>query len=131
MNDPIQIVYEWLAAPGSLLYEAVGNRVWCPVAPDGFDNTVPALIYHPDSEVPEAPINVLANSLVFKCYGGAPTFGSARIVAQKLYDRLHGASGVTASGRIIRARCVHMQQAGQEPETGYPVHIAQYQVITH
>jgi hypothetical protein len=131
VNDPIRIVFEFLTEPGTPLFEAVGNRVWCPVAPEGFDNTQPALIYHPDSEVPEAPVNVLANSLVFKCYGGAATFGSARVLAQALYDRLHGASGVTASGRIIRSRCVHMQQAGNEPETGYPVHIAQYQVITH
>lgn len=131
MNDPIRIVYEWLTTPGSKLYQAVGTRVWCPIAANGFDNTQAALVYHPDAEVPEAPVNVLANSLIFKCYGGAPDFGSARLVAQKLYDRLHGASGRTAAGSIVRSRCVHMQQAGNEPETGYPVHIAAYQVITH
>lgn len=131
MNDPIQIVFEYLTVPGTPLFAAVGKRVWCPVAAEGFDNTQPALVYHPDAEVPEAPVNVLMNSLVFKCYGGKADFGSARILAQTLYGRLHGASGETTTGRIIRARCTHMQQAGNEPETGYPVHIAQYQVLTH
>lgn len=130
MNDPIQILYEFLTTPGTTIYGLVEDRVWSPVAPQGFRNTEAAVIYHPDSEVPEAPGNVIANSIVFKCYGGNSTFRSSRTVAEALYDVLHGARAQTATGAIMLARCRNMYQGGNDPDTGWPFHVAQFEVVT-
>jgi hypothetical protein len=131
MNDPILIVHEFLSAPGTDLNTLVGDRIWSPIAPDGFQNTQPALIYHPDVQAPEAPMNVMVNSVVFKCYGGDGTFSKAREVAMRLYERLHMGRGTTASGKIIQSRCTLMQQAGYEPDTGWPIHVARFEVVTY
>lgn len=130
MNDPIQILYEFLTVPGTGLCNLVGDRIWCPISPPGFDNTAAALIYHPDGETPEAPSNVMANSIVFKCYGGLATFTSSREVASALYDRLHRARAQTATGEIMMARCKNMYQGGADPDTGWPFHVAIYEIVT-
>lgn len=130
MNDPIQILYEFLTVPGTNLYNLVGDRIWCPIATSGFDNTQPALIYHPDGEAPEAPANVMANSIIFKCYGGSESFTASRLVAQRLYELLHGVRAQTATGAIMMSRCRNMYQGGNDPDTGWPFHVAQFEILT-
>lgn len=130
MNDPIQIIYEYLTESGTALSDLVGERVWSPVVAPGFENTQGAIVFHPDGENPEAPANVIANSIVFKCFGGDATYQSTRGVAQALYDRLHGARAQTTTGAIMLARCKNMFQGGADPETGWPFHVAIYEVLT-
>lgn len=130
MADPILILWEYLTESGNDLYTSVGTRVWCPIPPPSFDNTEPGLVYHPDDQAPEAPMNVLMSSIVFKCYGGSDSFSDARAIAEKLYGRLHMVSATTTSGQIVRVRCAHMSQMGADPDTGWPVHLARYEMIT-
>lgn len=130
MNDPIQILFEYLTVAGTDFNGLVGNRVWSPVVVQGFNNTQPAVVYHPDAEVPEAPGNVIANSIIFKCYGGAASFTASRLVAQRLYELLHGARAQTVTGAIMMARCRNMYQGGNDPDTGWPFHVAQYEILT-
>lgn len=131
MADPILVLWEFLTVSGTDLYALVGDRVWCPYAPPSYEGEQAALIYHPDGQAPEAPRNVLRTSVVFKCYGGTDQFGKAREVALKLYDRLHMATGSTTSGEIVRARCMDMSQGGADPETGWPIQLARYEIITN
>lgn len=130
MNDPIQIIYEFLSEDGTALATLLEGRLWSPVVAAGFKNEAPAIVFHPSEESPEAPANVIANSIVFKCYGGASTFQSSRNVATQLYDRLHGARAQTETGAIMMARCKNMFQGGEDPDTGWPFHVAIYEIVT-
>lgn len=130
MNDPIQIIHEYLSETGTALCNLVGDRIWSPVVAPGFKNEQPAIVFHPSGESPEAPANVIANTIVFKCYGGNSTFRASRTVAQALYEVLHGARAQTTTGAIMLARCRNMFQGGNDEETGWPFHVAQYEIVT-
>ena len=130
MNDPIQIIYEFLTEEGTPLATLLGGRIWSPVVAAGFKNEDPAIVFHPSEESPEAPANVIANSIVFKCYGGAATFQSSRNVATQLYNRLHRARARTGTGEIMLPRSTNMYQGGEDPDTGWPFHVALFEIVT-
>jgi len=130
MNDPIQIIYEYLSESGTALATLLGGRIWSPVVAAGFKNEEPAIVFHPSGESPEAPANVIANTIVFKCYGGDATFQSARDVAKALYDRLHRARAQTTTGEIMLSRCTNMYQGGEDQDTGWPFQVAIFDITT-
>ena len=125
MIDRVQIVYEFLTA-SSALADEISTRAWCPYAPDSWDGTQKAIVFHQD--VSDSHITGATNTaqFVFKCYGGANTWSSARTLFGLLYDRLQMASETVASGKIMTARLVSDDMLPPEPDTKYKAHGARF-----
>ena len=125
MIDRTQIMYEFLTTASALATE-ISTRAWSPIAPDSWDATSKAIIYHQDSGSSHATGATNSAQFVFKCYGGANTYSSARTLFGLLYDRLQMASETVASGTIISARLVSDDQLPPEPDTKYKAHVARF-----
>jgi len=115
---------------GTGLYTLCADRIWCPQAKAGWTNTAAAIVFHPSSEVPRiGATDVIRSTFVFKCYGGSDRFTDARAVYRALADRLHDVSTQTATeGNIIIAKQVTANQLPADPDTGYPAHMAIFQI---
>lgn len=138
MSEPLTILREYLldpvaVGPGgvNLLAELGGAYVSTPVAPAGFKNLHPAIIYHEETGTSHVTDSTRQAVVVCKCYGGSMKYEDARGVRETLHAYLHNARGInTASGRIALAVESARIQGPPEPETGWPVAIAKYTVTT-
>lgn len=132
MADATQIVKEYLTdESGSLRTFLGGNYLSTPVAPMGWTNSHKAIIYHEETGTAHITGATLGATFVFKCYGGDDSYTNARAVRDALYDYLHNARGVeTASGRLVLAELIVRFQGPPEPETGWPVAMAKYNIVT-
>lgn len=131
MTDTTAVLQTYLIANGSLRTYLGGEYVSTPVAPKGWDNTHKAIIFHAETEAPHITRADNATTFVFKCYGGSAEFSDARAVYHQLVDYLHNARGkTTAHGRIKLARCITAFQGPPEPETGWPVMVAKFEIAT-
>lgn len=122
--------------PSYTLYNLVGKRVYSPDTPGTWANTSKAITYEVIDESDARHGGWQEIAVQFYCYGGdanattGPRDSSARQVYRALYDRLHGAHGVTASGTLHVAVQSNATLGYEEPETQWPVAIATYQAIT-
>jgi hypothetical protein len=131
MNDASEIIRKYLTVSGTSLYTLVSNRVSTPVFPTGFTNTQAAIMFYQESgRSHRGEPNVSDNYFIFRCYGGTASHTDARAVFLALQARLHTKSGDTTSGGIVEANCVIQIQAGTESDTGYPVHVSRFEIVT-
>lgn len=132
MTDTAQVLQEYLLASGNTLLTYLGgNYVSTPVAKKGWSNTHRQIIFHPETETTHITRADNATTFVFKCYGGTALFSDARAVYRQLVDYLHNARGqAVASGRIKLARLVTAFQGPPEPDTGWPVMVAKFDIAT-
>lgn len=131
MSDSSQIVLQYLTAAGSLRTYLGGVYVSTPVAPAAWKNDTKAIIFHAETEGRHVAADHNSTVFVFKCYGGSDSFTAARGVYQALVDYLHNARGkVVAAGRIKLAYLVTAFQGPADPETGWPVMLAKFQIET-
>jgi len=134
MTDEVTLIRDWLVTASTSLYTLCSTRVWCPVKPpkESWNNTVAAIIFHPETQ---SAANVAGSALdtvfTFKCYGGTASYSDARAVFAALFDRLHGATGTKNSRFMFRAHLITAFQGPPEPESGWPVHIAKFRVLTN
>ena len=129
MIDTTQVIYEWLTTSGTGLYTLCATRIWWVAAPPAFDNSADAIIYHPEAEPTHPIAAVHTPTFVFKCYGGAATFASARTVYRALYDRLHNEQGAKTAGAIMMAHQLTAQALPPDPDTGWPAWMARYEIV--
>lgn len=130
MSDAVQVIVEFLRAPGNPFADAVGDRVYGYEVPAGFDNTQKAVRVEPLTEAVEPAEAVMGGRYLFKCMGGDSLVTSARSVAMLLLDRLHGATEAVASGELKYSRCLSMAPGIRDKETGWPCYLATYQILT-
>jgi hypothetical protein len=114
MIDRSEILREVLTA-ASPLATAIGNRVWSPIAPDTWDGSQKAIIFHQSTSGSHITGATNTASFVFKCYGGDKYYGSSRELFRLLYDRLQMNRETVASGSIITARLETDTQLPPDP----------------
>ena len=128
MKNAPQVLFEWLTTAGTSLYTLVGDRVWPDQIRKGYTNTAAALVMSTD-EIPNSRGDQVRVRATFRCYGGGASDAAARAVYAALNDRLHNASGATTSGGIISA----FQETGggrlDDPDEGWPMRVAVYDVV--
>lgn len=127
MIDRTQIVYEALTG-ASTLQAQISTRAFSPVAPDSWDGSQKAVIFHQDSSSSHITGSTNTASFVFKCYGGDNTYSSARTIFRLLYDRLQMARLDLASGVIISARLETDTQLPPEADTRHKAHLARFSI---
>lgn len=136
--EPLDIVGEYLAdltavgMDGTNLQAILGgNYVATPVAPAGWKNTHPAIIYHEETGSSHTTDAMRYTVVLFKCYGGSASYKAAAATRQALYKYLHNVRGaVMASGTLLLAEEILRFQGPPEPDTGWPVAIAKYRITT-
>jgi hypothetical protein len=74
-----------------------------------------------------APVN--QHQIAIKCYGGSTNDDDAWTVHERVYSVLHNAIGDTSGGGIAFAE-LNTVSKYYEPDTGWPVVLAIYQVET-
>ena len=137
MNDPSQIVYEWLTKTGTDLYREVADRVTEGLLHAGFTNTEKRIVFVVEVGTPESPVGLISNMVSARCYGGTNSEADASSVARALYNRFvvdtRKAPGRVSTGRLLRARCVMIAPGPPEEVEGgqsWPVHLVRIEVIT-
>ena len=130
--EPTAILMEYLSDDAGALYTYLGGAyVAAPVAPDGWDNTHRAVIFQRETEGTEIAGAHNRTVFVFRCYGGNARYDAAGAVFRALRDYLHCARGVvTSAGTLMLARLVTAFDGPADPETGWPVMIAKFEVTT-
>lgn len=108
-----------------------GNYINTPVAPAGWTNSHKAIIVHEEVGAPHETGATDSGTIVAKCYGGSASYEAARDVANALRAYLHNARGKeTASGSLMSAHEINRFQGPPEEDTGWPVMITKYSVVT-
>jgi hypothetical protein len=132
MADSTTILREFLQQDANALVAFLGgNYISNPVAPSGWSNNQKAIVWHEETGDAHETGATQQGTFVFKCYGGSASYTDARAVAGALYSYLHNARGAeTTSGRLDAAHLIVRFQGPPEPETGWPVAVAKYRVIT-
>jgi len=132
MTDSIRVIWEFLTAPNTQLYDLVSTRIWSPESPVTWKNETPGIVFELlDEERGGQPKN--SSLILFRCYGGKKSNGNdyshddARRVYLALHDRIAEADGVsTDSGKILMAIQTTGAQTFGEDDTEWPVVEAQY-----
>lgn len=134
MVDAPQVIWEYLTTSGTDLFTLVGKEVILDMlekddgSGNGFRNTSPAVVMRVDEAV-NANANQVRVRATFLCYGGSDDSENARAVYEALSDRLQNGNGATATGGIISA----FQETGggrlDDPDEGWPVRMAVYDLL--
>lgn len=119
MVDTAQIIYDYLSASGTNLYDQCGTRIWTPVAPNDWANADPCVIFNESSSGAHYSGATIRSLFNFKCYGGSSQYGNEATVFRYLYDRLHATTKTVASGTIVSAQLVSANQLPPEPDTQF------------
>lgn len=128
MTDTSQVIFEWLTA-ASALQDSIASQCWTPIAPKGWKGDSAAIVFTEQGPSSHASGATHTATFTFKCYGGTADPTDARTVAGLLWDRLHHANfTATAAGRIMSAQLTGGGGTTTEPDTGFPVYFASYQV---
>ena len=125
----MNIVIEYITVEDTPLYTLVGARVARRKTPSGFENTVKQIVVIPTSNGSQPNAPVQSGIYSFRCYGGSSNSADAEAVSDALYDRLHGASGTTTTGGIVTSWWAGSTLT-EDPNTGWPVWLAQFQIET-
>ena len=121
MIDTNAILCQHLKTAGSGLYALVGTRIYCPRVPAGFTNTAAALEVMRRTGTSKREHEMHEVSFQIKCFGGTNSHASAEAVYRALWDRIHGAEGVTVTdGFIIQAFEDVSGQSLFDPDSGWP-----------
>ena len=129
MIDRTQILYEALTTASPLATQ-IQNRAFSPVAPETWDGTQKAIIYHQDSSGSHITGSTNTSTFVFKCYGGDNTYTSSRTLFRLLYDRLQMITGTFAGGSIISAALQTDTQLPPEAEgSRLKAHLARFSIL--
>lgn len=133
MSNPVQVVTQYLeqylaidADSGDELYEHIAmDRL-----PPDFDNDTPAIQVQLQSGRPataQAPVN--QHSIAVKCFGGTSEDADAWTVHERVYEAIHNAVDFTSGGNLVFSEFETVSKY-YEPDTGWPVVLAIYQVET-
>ena len=130
MNPGLKIVQAYAAASGTSLHTLVGARVYRDYfgAADTFTNTQAAILVQQSSI--STGINEHTGIYTFKCYGGTNNPDDAETVFRALHARFSNITGNTTSGGILFSQ-FSSGSPSVDPETGWPVFIATFQITTN
>jgi len=129
LNAHLDIVMNWALATGTTLYSLVGTRVAKRRMPSSFKNTAKALCIHDETTSTEFEPEIVWGTYVFKCYGGTDDADDAAEVFRAVHARFHNKAGDITSGGIVRSTFV-TGTLTYEPDTGWPVYIAKFEIGT-
>ncbi len=130
MNSGPNIVVAWCQVSGTSLYNLCGLRIARDKTPRGYTNTAACVVVAGSSQTSEIAAPVQTDTYTFKCYGGSDDPADAETVYMALFDRLHDQTGtVSGQGGIVTSELV-AATLSIDPDEGWPVHIARFQIRT-
>ena len=140
IKDSLKIVCEWAekstpsGSAAALLNDAIGTnvgkgRLGLKSDKSDFDNSFKALVIQPQAQTSEFDAPVQSDRYVFKCYGGSNNPDDAINVFRLVFNAFHKAFGDTTTGGIVRSE-LETGSLQMEQDTGYPVYIAVFFIMT-
>lgn len=132
MDDSLEIVRQFLLTEGSELLTVLGGAfVSVDALPVDFQNEHPALVITSEGNTSHVSGADDALTLRVKCYGGSPHGYIARGVALAVRRHMFLPGVKTLSGGSIKQVFYMSDFPGPEdPEEGWPTHIARFLVFT-
>ena len=113
----------------SPLSESVGNNVWLTQLPQGYKNNTPAIVFWFETQKQHENSAQIVATVSFRCYGGTALPSDAESIYIALRDRLQGAVEKKSSGTLVSSYEISAQQLPPDPDTGWPVYLAKFQII--
>lgn len=133
MKPGLDIVVDWALVPGTTLAGLISTRVakrWLPATgASKFTNEQAAIRISGQAQSSEFDADQQSDNYVFMCYGGTDDADDAAEVGRAVFDRFQKAFGDVASGGIVRSSLVSGSDT-RDPDEGWPVHIAIYEILT-
>lgn len=133
MSNPVKVVTQYLeeylaidADSGDELYSHVAmDRL-----PPDFENDTPAIsVQHQAGRPATSQAPVSQHQIAIKCFGGSDDDNDAWAVHERVYEALQNAVDFTSGGNLVFAELATVSKY-YEPDLGWPVVLAVYQVET-
>lgn len=110
--------------------DTLHQRIAMDRMPDSFENDTTAILIVKQSGAPAmSQAKPIRNQIAIHCYGGTAEYDECETVAARVWDVLHNQSGTASEGGIMFAQLA-TDSRYFEPDTGWPVVLAIYEVTT-
>lgn len=130
MNAPLDIIMAYALVTGTSLFTLVGTNVAKRLLSNTYKHAGAAIVINGNALTSDYFGGIQDDVYTFKCYGGTDDPDDAAEVGRAVFDRFQNVTADTASnGGIVMAHLLTSLDS-IDPDEGWPVHIARYEIKT-